>query len=40
MTYDQHQLDAKLLICVKCGKKFHVTNIAHTLKGWICSSCR
>jgi formylmethanofuran dehydrogenase subunit E len=39
-SYDEHQINAPLLICAQCGKKFYSTQITQDRQGWICLICR
>ena len=39
MSYCQHQLDAKRLICLKCGRAYDVTH-ADTIQEFVCVWCK
>lgn len=39
MSYDQHQLDAKLIVCATCKREYFVTNTEPS-QPYVCIACR
>jgi hypothetical protein len=41
LSYDERQMQARLVCCVRCEKAFYATDAAdHLLLHWTCAGCR